>query len=87
MQEPRVGVTRGAERIVVVVPFNPSGLSASFSHVDCEQLWLYIYQGFADNKESVFEMGAGSDLYTQHEVNDVTPCNILQIKHWNKACA
>jgi hypothetical protein len=54
MQESGGGVTRRGERIVTVVPFKPSGLSALFGHVDYEQLWLYIYQGFAHNRGSVF---------------------------------
>jgi hypothetical protein len=59
MQELGAGVTRGIERIVIVFAFKPSGLSASFGHVDYEQLWLYIYQGFAPNHETVLEVGAG----------------------------
>jgi hypothetical protein len=35
-----------------------------------------------------FEMGSGGgDLYPKHEVNNVTPCNILRIKHWIEAGA
>jgi hypothetical protein len=77
MQESGGGVTRRGERIVTVVPFKPSGLSAPFSHVDYEQLCLYIYQGFAHNRGICFLKWAQGPIFTQDEVNNVTPFNIL----------
>jgi hypothetical protein len=54
MQESGAGVTYGAERIAIVFQCESSGISASFSHIDYEQLWLYIYQGFAQESGTLF---------------------------------